>query len=241
MAFGYISYHPDPEPTLHELLVSVPSSSATEPASHCCSSELLGERIWLVCLRSGVDLFQPSLTKMRVVSQGIWCFQANPHTPSAGLWVERENNFKEECVMCEGTPKWATLIMYPDTWHSLKSLADASAHSCPCQANHTKAWCYILITISREVKWSESEVAQSCLTVCDPMDCSLPGSSVHGIFQAIVLEWIAISFSRGSSQPRDWTQVSRIVDRCFTTWAIREVKGRQTQISIQTQNAMNMK
>ena len=49
---------------------------------------------------------------------------------------------------------------------------------------------------------SESEVAQSCSTLCDPMDCSLPGSSVHGIFQAIVLEWIAISFSRGSSQPR---------------------------------------
>ena len=52
-------------------------------------------------------------------------------------------------------------------------------------------------------KESESEVAQSCLTLCNPMDCSLPGSSVHGIFQAIVLEWIAISFSRGSSQPRD--------------------------------------
>ena len=60
---------------------------------------------------------------------------------------------------------------------------------------------------------SESEVAQSCPTLCDPTDCSLPGSSVHGIFQAIVLEWIAISFSRGSSQPGDWIRVSRIVDR----------------------------
>ena len=57
----------------------------------------------------------------------------------------------------------------------------------------------------------------------DPMDCSLPGASVHGIFQAIVLEWIAISFSRGSSQPRDQTRVSRIVDRHFTIWATREV------------------
>ena len=55
------------------------------------------------------------------------------------------------------------------------------------------------------------------------MDCSLPGSSVHGIFQAIVLEWTAISFSRGSSRPRDWPQVSCIVDRCFTVWATREV------------------
>ena len=50
---------------------------------------------------------------------------------------------------------------------------------------------------------SESEVAQSCPTLCDPMDCSPPGSSVHGIFQARILEWVAISFSRGSSPPRD--------------------------------------
>ena len=61
---------------------------------------------------------------------------------------------------------------------------------------------------------SESEVAQSCLTLCDPMDCSLPGSSVHGVLQARTLEWAAISFS--SSQPRDQTQVSWVADRCFT-------------------------
>ena len=66
-------------------------------------------------------------------------------------------------------------------------------------------------------------VAQSCLTLCDPMDCSLPGSSVHGIFQARVLEWVAISFSKGSSQPRDGTRVSHIAGRCFTIWATREV------------------
>jgi len=67
-----------------------------------------------------------------------------------------------------------------------------------------------------EVKWSE--VAQSCLTLCNPMDCSLPGSTVHGVFQARILEWIAISFSRGTSQTRDWTWVSRIVGRRFTVW-----------------------
>ena len=60
---------------------------------------------------------------------------------------------------------------------------------------------------------------------CDPMDCSLPGSSVHGIFQAIVLEWIAISFSRGIFPTRDRTQVSRIVNRRFTVWATREGHG----------------
>ena len=64
-------------------------------------------------------------------------------------------------------------------------------------------------------KGKESEVAQSCPTLCDPMDCSLSGSSIHGIFQARVLEWVAISFSRESSRPRDRTQVSRIVDRRF--------------------------
>ena len=52
--------------------------------------------------------------------------------------------------------------------------------------------------------------------------CSPPGSSVHGIFQARVLEWVVISFSRGSSQPRDWTQVSRTAGRRFTVWATRE-------------------
>ena len=48
-------------------------------------------------------------------------------------------------------------------------------------------------------------VAKSRLTLCDPMDCSLPGSSVHGILQGRILEWVAISFSKGSSWPRDWT------------------------------------
>ena len=50
--------------------------------------------------------------------------------------------------------------------------------------------------------------AQSCLTLCDLMDCSPPGSSVHGVFQARMLEWVAISFFRGSSQPRDQTCIS---------------------------------
>ena len=71
-----------------------------------------------------------------------------------------------------------------------------------------------------EVKWTE--VTRLCLTLCDPMDCSLSGSSVHGIFQAGVLEWIAISFSRASSRPRNRTRVSRIAGRCFTIWATRE-------------------
>ena len=56
-------------------------------------------------------------------------------------------------------------------------------------------------------------VAQLCLTLCHPMDCSPPGSSVHGILQARILEWVAILLSRGSYQPRDQTQVSCITGR----------------------------
>ena len=64
---------------------------------------------------------------------------------------------------------------------------------------------------------NEMKVAQSCLTVCDPMD-----STVRGILQARILEWVAFPFSRGSSQPRDWTQVSCIGGGFFTSWATRE-------------------
>ena len=76
----------------------------------------------------------------------------------------------------------------------------------------------------------ESEVTQSCPTLCNPMDCSLPGFSVHGIFQARILEWVAISFSRRSFQPRDWTQVSHIVGRCFTIWATSWGKSQEERI-----------
>ena len=64
--------------------------------------------------------------------------------------------------------------------------------------------------------------AQLCLTLCNPMACSLPDSSVRGILQARVLEGAAISFSMGSSQPRNWTWVSWIAGRFFTIWATRE-------------------
>ena len=91
------------------------------------------------------------------------------------------------------------------------------------------AWESVLLRIQKLSKYSEdvcvhvrtSEVTLSCPTLCDLMDCSLPGSSIHGIFQARVLEWVTISFSRGSSPPRDQTQVSRIAGRCFTFWATR--------------------
>ena len=61
-------------------------------------------------------------------------------------------------------------------------------------------------------------VSQLCLTFCNPLDCRLPSSSVHGILQARMLEWIAIPFSRESSWPRDGTQVSCITSKLFSVW-----------------------
>ena len=71
-------------------------------------------------------------------------------------------------------------------------------------------------------------VAQLCQTFCDSMDCNLPGSSVHGIPQARILQWVAIPFSRRSSWPWDWTPVSCIAGRFFTIWATK-VKVRVPQ------------
>ena len=58
----------------------------------------------------------------------------------------------------------------------------------------------LIVGLLDHIVKSESEVAQSCMTLCNPMDCSLTGSSIHGIFQARMLEWVAISLSRGFSQ-----------------------------------------
>ena len=74
------------------------------------------------------------------------------------------------------------------------------------------------IRCSRSCVSSVCYITQSCSTPCDPMDCSLPGFSLCGTFQARILEWVAISFSRGSSQPRDWTWVSCL--SCMGRWIL---------------------
>ena len=84
------------------------------------------------------------------------------------------------------------------------------------------------IELPRGVFWGKREcvclVAQLCPTPCNPMDYSLPDSSVHGILQARILEWVALPSSRRSSQPREWTQVSCIAGGFFTIWATREAQ-----------------
>ena len=82
-------------------------------------------------------------------------------------------------------------------------------HVCTCVCKY----CNVVVVL----------VMQSCPTFWNPKNCSLPGSSVHGILQARILEWVAITFSRGFSQPRDQTQVSCSAGRFFTSWDTREV------------------
>ena len=72
-------------------------------------------------------------------------------------------------------------------------------------------------------------VTQSCPTLCDPMDCSPTGSSVRGILQARILEWVSMPSSRESSQPRDRSQVSRIAGRFFTVGATKEAQSPRIQ------------
>ena len=64
------------------------------------------------------------------------------------------------------------------------------------------SWIFVYYSVAYITNSFHSEVSQLCLTLCNPMDCSLPGFSIHGIFQARVLKWVAISFSRGSSRLR---------------------------------------
>ena len=100
---------------------------------------------------------------------------------------------------------------------NLKSILKSKDITLPTKVHLVKAMVFPIVMYR-----CEGEVAQPCPTLCDPVDCSLPGFSIHGILQARILEWVTISFSRGYSQPRGRTQVSHIGGRCFNLWATRE-------------------
>ena len=143
--------------------------------------------------RSYKDMFQFIIQGLSFeLSNSHHCLRL-PLPPLVGVFISHPFPLEYELsILWESSPSY--LIMYP---HSpIKYLSQQSEN--------------------------ESEVAQSCETLCDPVDCSPPGSSVLGILQARILQWVAISFSRGSSRPRDRTQVSRIAGRRFNLWATGE-------------------
>ena len=112
--------------------------------------------------------------------------------------------------------QWISDLAAHTNWYDVSTLKDADNFSLRVEAWPRK---WVLCSITFEV---EGEVAHSCPTLCDPVDCNLRVFSIHGILQARILEWIAVSFSRGSSRPRDLTRVSRIGGRRFNVWATRE-------------------
>ena len=127
-----------------------------------------------------------------------WLQSVSPTTPLVPFWVIRSG---------------ASLLV-----STLSSSVFASFPSWQATHNHSDAQvsqqCYGLPCVCL--------VTQSCPTLWDPMDCSPPGSSIRGIFQARVLEWVAMPSSRGSYKPRDQTQVSCIAGGSFTSQATRE-------------------
>ena len=150
---------------------------------------------------------------------------ANTGVPSLWELKTRWTNWQIDGWVsgCPGLPLRVSigLVLYWSDYHSL-----FNPHSCLISPNlllqslkdSVKAGpmpCY-----KRKVKKKSSHLVVS--NSLGPVDCSLPGSSAHGILQARILEWVANSFSRGSSQPRDRTEVSCLTGRHFALWATRE-------------------
>ena len=123
----------------------------------------------------------------------------------------------------EPSPEWAETDLYRDEL-SIPGRGDSRCQNPNCILDESEGQENVNIARTYWEGWKkrESEVTQLCPTLCDPVDCSLPGSSIHRILQARILEWVSISFSRGSSQPRDRTRVSRIGGRRFNLWATGE-------------------
>ena len=98
------------------------------------------------------------------------------------------------------------IMSYGGVWHKKKLCSNRTKFVCSnrriCGEEGMRVYVCVCVCVCAHTQW--------CPTLCDPMDCSLPGSSVYGILQARILEWVAIPFSRGSSHPRDRTSVSCI-------------------------------
>ena len=188
-------------------------------------SQFLPVGVWgFVLVGWGLNIRVDTIPWVSLIAQLVKNLPAMQETPVWSLgWedpLERGKSYPLQYSMAWRIP-WAVWTMgsQSQTW-----LSDfTSLYYNPIQqVKFSKFLCHSRHMEKKLSTWQNwSEVAQLYSTLCDPMDCSLPRSSIHGIFQARVLEWIAISFSRGPSQLRDRTRVSCIVGRCSTVWATR--------------------
>ena len=123
--------------------------------------------------------------------------------------ADSEDGPTRSCAGCgHWTPSWAPHQLLCSPWTVLMNTK-------PLRADW---WEFRIYPHAKSSDMCVCLPTQSCPILCDPMDCSPPGSSVHGIFQARILEWVAISSSRGSSRPRDQTHVSCV--SCIGRWVL---------------------
>ena len=130
-----------------------------------------------------------------------------PRCPSVGEWIDKLQSI-QTTEYYSVLIKKEKLSCYEKIWRNFKCILLGERNQSGDFPGGPMAK-----TKCSQCRESESEVSQLWPTLCNPMDCSLPYSSVHGIFQARILQWVTNSFPRGSSQPRDQTQVSCIAGR----------------------------
>ena len=145
----------------------------------------------------------------RLISLGSWAVAEEPESQQSkrqgsGFLFQLWTGMSVPCALCNNWSHTNSTVSEPV--HGVAELDISHTHT------HTHTHTHILGYLG---VWL---CAQSCLILCNPMDCSPPGFSVSGIFQAGVLEWVSISFSRGSSRPRNWTCVSCV--SCFGRWVL---------------------
>ena len=154
----------------------------------------------------------------------IVCFPYFGHRGKGERWVERQKWVGFHLVNIQYRKKGMLTL---ETW----KLGMNQWHSGAGRWNKGGWWRKILL----DKACMPAKSLQSCLTLCDPMNCNPPGSSVHKILQARILEWVAIPFSKGSSWTRDWTCVSYVsAGRFFTTSDTWEAQIRQPKLNTNT-------
>ena len=169
------------------------------------------ENHWFWVINSSVIRIEDSNSKKRY----LWVFECGYLWGLPGAWIHRNKVLSHDILtwgknkIISDLPVVANGEILSNYQMALRGSHKVEGKMCVCV--------YMLVT-------------QSCLILCDPIDRSLPGSSVHRILQARILEWVAIPFSRGSSWPKDWTQVCT-AGRFFTIWATREVPEAKDRIS----------
>ena len=143
--------------------------------------------------------------------------------PMTSVWTSYHSETKMRGVQQESQERYYHIL-----WDPTQRPHGHSCHQCDCCRRQGKGglqWGPQTEGAKAGVSEVQVLVAQSYPTLCNPMDCSLPGSSVHGILQARILKWVALPFSRGSSWLRDRTWVSCTAAGFFTIWAIRDTQG----------------